>query len=565
MLSDASGQGRDALLHGAVRTGDGTDQKVVFFPGDLESRATFEAPTCTALTLSSWVNVKGMGKGDKPYPRIIEWAGTFLHVTQEQSGGLHLTFRAGDGSWSSSGLLFPFKEWAHVAVTYDGSDGANTPCFYINGKKAPDSLGKSPNKPVTLRGGTGVIGNNGANNRPFEGWMSDVRMYDVVLSAREVASLARRTPDGDRPKDFTPFVQDELPLVDISDWTKRHVVIAAGTEEIYQGHATTLLMPDGHTLFAVWSHEHGGKCGPMARSDDGGRTWTRLDDTLPAGFSEHRNCPSIYRIVDKTGKSRLWVISGGGQMGRLMSEDDGKTWVENLPLNFRCGMPFTGMIQLKDGRTAAFGQMRVSGNDQGVVMSVTEDGGLTWSEPRVIAKAPEKNLCEPFVLRSPDGSELCCLMRENRHTARSMMCFSQDEGRTWTTPVDTAWGLTGDRHEGVQAPDGRWVIAFRDRALHSSTYGQFVAWVGTYEDIREGRPGQFRIKLLHHYGSPRDGYGWAYVDTGYPGMELLPDATILATTYIKYWDDARRHSVVSTRFKLDELRFRAKRPSNRGR
>jgi len=42
--------------------------------------------------------------------------------------------------------------------------------------------------------------------------------------------------------------------------------------------------------------------------------------------------------------------------------------------------------------------------------------------------------------------------------------------------------------------DGRWVIAFRDRAIGSSTYGQFVAWVGTYDDIRHARPGQLRYQ-----------------------------------------------------------------------
>lgn len=142
-------------------------------------------------------------------------------------------------------------------------------------------------------------------------------------------------------------------------------------------------------------------------------------------------------------------------------------------------------------------------------------------------------------------------MRENFHKGRSMMCFSRDEGKTWTAPQDTCWGLTGDRHQGVQAKDGRWVIAFRDRARGSSTYGQFVAWVGTYDDIRNARPGQFRIHLLHHWGAI-DG-GWAYVDTGYPGMECLPDGTILATTYTKHWPDKRRSSVVMTRFKLSEF------------
>ena len=553
-LADASGHGRPAVLEGGARTGAGARGNAVGFSGERDALAAFEAPPLTAVTLAAWVNVTGMGKGDKPYPRIIDWPGAFLHVAREQSGGLNLTFRAGGGGWTSSGRPFAEGEWAHVAVTYDGSDPANVPVFYVNGGKVPYALGKAPKKPAALRGGKGTLGNTGGRNRPFEGLMSDVRIYDVVLTPQELAGLAQRTPDGHAPKDFAPICRDELPAIDISDETRRHVVIAAGTEEIYQGHATTLLMPDGRTLFAVWCIEHGGACGPMARSDDAGRTWTRLDDTLPPGFRKHRNCPSLYRIVDGQGKARLWVFSGGGRMGRLMSEDDGRTWVEMPGLPFHCGMPFTGMIRLSDGRTAAFGQRRVSGRDQGVVMSITDDGGISWSPPRVIAQHPGKNLCEPFVLRSPDGKELCCLMRENRHTGNSMMCFSRDEGKTWTTPQDTAWGLTGDRHEGVQAPDGRWVIAFRDRALHSSTYGQFVAWVGTYEDIRQARPGRFRIKLLHHYGSPRDGYGWAYVDTGYPGMELLPDGTIVATTYIKYWDDMRRHSVVSTRFKLDELR-----------
>jgi hypothetical protein len=96
------------------------------------------------------------------------------------------------------------------------------------------------------------------------------------------------------------FSKDEpnLPLLDISGETSRQTVIAAGTVETYQGHPTTLLMPDGKTVFCVWSVNHGGPAGQMARSDDGGMTWVRLDDTLPPGFKTHQNCPSIYRMVD---------------------------------------------------------------------------------------------------------------------------------------------------------------------------------------------------------------------------------------------------------------------------
>ena len=358
----------------------------------------------------------------------------------------------------------------------------------------------------------------------------------------------------------------ELPVVDLSGDEARRVVIAQGTDKIYQGHPTTLLLPDGKTIFAVWTLGHGGSSGPMARSDDGGKTWTRMDDQLPAGFKNHHNCPSIYRLLDPQGKARLWVFSawrgvrtGPDAMPSIMSEDEGKTWKEMPPLGekFKCVMTFSSIVRLKDGSYLGLYHRGPGGADKaplGVLQTITKDGGFTWSEPRTVAKVEGKNLCEPFVFRAPDGSELCALLRENTHKGRSMVMFSRDEGATWSVPQDTPWGLTGDRHMGVFTKDGRWVIAFRDQALESPTKGHFVAWVGTYDDIKQGKPGQYRIKLLHSYAGG---------DCGYPGMELLPDGTIVATTYIKYRPGTEKQSDVSTRFTLaetDKLAAAAPRP-----
>jgi hypothetical protein len=67
--------------------------------------------------------------------------------------------------------------------------------------------------------------------------------------------------------------------------------------------------------------------------------------------------------------------------------------------------------------------------------------------------------------------------------------------------------------------------------------------VGRYEDILAGREGQYRLKLLHsHHGG----------DCGYPGLELLPDGTFVATTYVQYRPGSEKNSVVSTRFTLAE-------------
>ncbi len=338
----------------------------------------------------------------------------------------------------------------------------------------------------------------------------------------------------------------DVPLVDISGEVKRHVIIAAGTETVYQGHPTTVLMPDGKTLFAVWSTGHGGPAGPMARSDDRGLTWTRLDDRLPANFKNHRNCPSIYRLTDTAGKERLWVFSARPDMPRIVSEDSGKTWREAEALGFPCVMTFSSVVRLKDGRYLGLYHKGPDGKDRSpleVLQTTTADGGLTWSQPHVVASVAGRDACEPFAFRSPDGGELCVLMRDNTHKGRSLLMFSRDDGQTWSVPADTPWGLTGDRHMGVSTRDGRLVIAFRDKAIGSPSFNHFVAWVGTYEDIRRGRPGQYRIKVLHSNAGG---------DCGYPGMELLADDTIVATTYVKYRPGADKHSVVSARFKLAE-------------
>ncbi len=196
-----------------------------------------------------------------------------------------------------------------------------------------------------------------------------------------------------------------LPLLDISGETSRHTIVAEGTKETYQGHPTTLLMPDGKTVFCVWSVNHGEPAGQMARSDDGGLTWIRLDDSLPPGFSKHQNCPSIYRMVDPEGKERLWVFSAalgtrdGPGMPSVMSEDSGKTWKEMPPLGFPCVMTFSSIVKLKDGSYLGLYHKGPDGKDKSplsVFQTITKDGGFTWSQPREVAAVKGKEPLRAF-------------------------------------------------------------------------------------------------------------------------------------------------------------------------
>ena len=80
-------------------------------------------------------------------------------------------------------------------------------------------------------------------------------------------------------------------------------------------------------------------------------------------------------------------------------------------------------------------------------------------------------------------------------------------------------------------------------APNSPTKGHFVAWVGTEKDLREETSGQYKVKLLHSYKGS---------DCGYPGLEILPDGTIVAITYIKHKPGEEKHSIVGVKFKLSE-------------
>ncbi len=537
------------------------------FTGNPDAGVSIEVPDTTEFTASVWVDARTAGSDISPYPRIFQLPGGYLHLVRDygfsDAAGLLLglfvpkdVVPRGVSSWQFDGAI-PLKRWVHVAVVCR-LDGNVPPEIYVNGTPVKPGASAKP-LPAVFKGGRAVLGNlSPGGNRPLDGRLADFRFESRALSAEEVAALVRTTPDGVPPVSYVRKFRDELPVIDLSHNPSRQTVISSGADGVYQGHPTTAIGPDG-IIWCVWTINHGGPCGPMAKSADGGRTWTRCDEIMPAAYHEkHRNCPTLQSIVRPDGGTNLVVFSSKrGKGGIVISPDCGKSWWEAPTADISSGMPPTGLVMLKDGSAALFGQIRNdpgvktdrAKDDQSVWMSVSKDGGWTWGPMRIVAAALKKNLCEPFCLRSPDGAELCLLMRENRHDACSMMCFSRDEGKTWTKPQDTCWGLSGDRHEGIYLPDGRLFIAFRDRALGSSTYGHYVAWVGSYADLRAGKPGDCRVLLLENKAENV----W---DTGYSGVELLNDGTILCTTYLQYRAEDKAHSVVCTRFKLSDIAVR---------
>ncbi|MGM0531122.1 MAG: sialidase family protein, partial [Bacteroidota bacterium] len=172
-------------------------------------------------------------------------------------------------------------------------------------------------------------------------------------------------------------------------------------------------------------------------------------------------------------------------------------------------------------------------------------------------------------VRSPDGEEIAVLLRENSRGENSQIIFSRDEGKTWTEPRPLPNILTGDRHTAEYTPDGRLIISFRDvsaqhnelrkvagekditdldnlarkKGMGSPTEGDWVAWIGKYEDLEKGTEGQYRIRIKNNK------HTW---DCCYPGVEVLPDGTIVTTTY-GHWEEDEPPYILSVRFTLDEI------------
>ncbi len=351
-----------------------------------------------------------------------------------------------------------------------------------------------------------------------------------------------------------------IPLIDLADEKQRQVIVDREPGQ-YLGHPTTVLLEDKKTIITVYPKGHGRGAIQMKRSTDGGLTWSdRLP--VPKSWETSLETPTIHRVIDRRGKKRLIVFSGLYPIRMAVSEDDGKSWSELKAIGDFGGIVAMGAVErLKNGDYVAlfhddgrfFRKDGKRSEFMTLYQTISKDGGLSWGEPQQLFTSDKIHLCEPGVIRSPDGKQLAMLLRENRRARNSYVMFSNDEAKTWSQPVELPGALTGDRHTGKYAPDGRLFISFRDMAHESPTKGDWVAWVGSYSDIAKQREGQYRVRLMDNH---KNKSGWE-ADCAYPGVEVLPGGTFVTTTY-GHWIEGEMPYVVSVRLKLAELDTKAK-------
>jgi len=379
-------------------------------------------------------------------------------------------------------------------------------------------------------------------------WMLVFIVMNGILLASMVSGESSQT---EKAVSFIPRGYS-IPLIDLSDHYYRQTVVDYEAGQ-YLGHPTTVLLEDDKTMICVYPKGHGRGAIVMKRSTDAGLTWSDRLDT-PENWATSKEVPTIHRVVDSQGKKRLILFSGVYPARMAVSEDDGQTWSPLHKVGDWGGIVVMGCLaELKTGKghyIAMFHDdgrfFKENGKATGIFTlfkTFSDDGGLTWSFPEAVYQSDQVHLCEPGIIRSPDGRQLAVLLRENARRKNSHVIFSEDEGKTWTQPRELPGALTGDRHTGKYAPDGRLFISFRDTTLESPSQGDWVGWVGTYEDIVRGQEGQYRLRLMDNK------HGW---DSTYPGVEVLQDGTFVTTTY-GHWTTGEQPYIMSVRFTLKEL------------
>lgn len=336
------------------------------------------------------------------------------------------------------------------------------------------------------------------------------------------------------------------PFLDLSSDTTRQIVVDREPGQ-YLGHPTTVLLADGRTILCVYPKGHGKGAIQYKRSTDGGLTWSERLPT-PDNWTTSKEVPTLFPLD----KGRLILFSGLYPIRSAISDDSGRTWTPLAPIgDFGGIVAMASMVKLKTGAWMAVfhddGRF-LTGTPAAtraftVFKTLSMDNGSTWGAPIPIARHPEAHLCEPGLVRSPNGKQIAMLLRENSRRFESFVMFSNDEAGTWTEPRQAHPALTGDRHTAIYTKNGKLFVTFRDTGHNTPTKGDWVAWLGTYDDIAHNRPGERRIRLMrNHKGA----------DCAYPGLERLPDGTLVTTTY-GHWTANEEPYIVSVRIRPNEL------------
>ncbi len=345
---------------------------------------------------------------------------------------------------------------------------------------------------------------------------------------------------------------------------------APGTQRQYLGQPDMVRTSSGR-LITAYPQGHGKGPIIMRISDDNGETWTEKTD-IPSSWAGSQETPTMYILNLEDGTERIMLItacpgwgsdSSGNTTGwnTSYSDDNGETWSEyshwysthadGTANNSIVAM--ASLIQLRDEQGKYIQKWMGVYHDYDYInyktyLTFDENGQEQWSEPEPYLQEyrdieSSYQMCEIGMFRSPDGSRIIGLARSQSHNNPSTLIYSDDEGETWSAPMDLPGSLSGERHKAVYDPiSGRLLITFREIKYDLNgnnqfdgdsdwTCGDWMAWVGTYDDLMLQNDGEYCFTIAEDFAnSAKSG------DTGYAGVVVLDDGTFIMDSY-GHWDE----------------------------
>lgn len=355
----------------------------------------------------------------------------------------------------------------------------------------------------------------------------------------------------------------------------------------YLGHPDSVLLNNGDIL-TFYPKGHGKGAVLSKISDNNGVSYDKEIENQPVSWEKSLETPTVYRLEFTNGEEKLILISANskwpgmstpGGFNSSISLDEGKTWTEfkrfwdndsEMPI-----IPIVAMAsltRLKEKGEFVDKWMGIFHDHRFInyktILTFNENGDYTWSKPEPYLSEYRDietyaGVCEVECIRSDcgKGDELCLIARCNKKTCTSLLIFSNDEGKTWSRPVEAPFALNGERHKAEYTDDGRLFITFRSierdrkrvkkmRKLggEKKWYSEgWVAWVGTYDDLKNGTEGQYRIKIAHTYLDHQNKPSIvANADTGYCGNVVLEDGTIVTSSYGIFSPDEKQNGTYDT-------------------
>ncbi|MCB4756844.1 MAG: hypothetical protein LHV69_07430, partial [Elusimicrobia bacterium] len=163
--------------------------------GRVLTESPFDFERTSSFTITMWINRSNSGDWQCPFDK---------HQNNSTSRGYSMEIYAdilwfslysdyGGGNWLgvwTVNSIYGIGVWQHVAVTYDGTSQASGVKIYINGVLQPVTVYADNLSGTILNNTTPYIGMRSDSSEYFPGQMDDLRVYNRVLSAAEVQTLA---------------------------------------------------------------------------------------------------------------------------------------------------------------------------------------------------------------------------------------------------------------------------------------------------------------------------------------------------------------------------------------